>query len=161
MNTVLNILSYTHYRQCLTMPPSGQKVIFCTHFCVLLPPPPPPPSGPRPHTSPTAHSTPHHLPTPPSLTSSHTRGRSVGGLCQIRSPHKSPTPHISSLTKSPSQVWYIVHVQDIKHYLKNASNTDTNGIYSRWLNFSYFQQADRMKDRPTNYLDYSWSVQCK
>ena len=88
-------------RQCLTTPSSGQKVVLCTHFCLPLPL-----SAPR-HSSATA---PLHLPTPPSLTSSH--GHRVGGrgLCQMRSPHRSPATHPPSLTKSPAQVSSSTHI---------------------------------------------------
>ena len=109
---------YTRFRQCLTTPSSGQRVIFCTHFCLLLPSPPS-------ALSPTARSTLHHLPTPPSLTSSHTRGRSGGGLCQIRSPHKSPSSHIPSITRSPSQVCNMQMYDN--ESLRNPSNLGTDG----------------------------------
>ena len=116
---VLSITSLyrTRFRQCLTTPSSGQRVIFCTHFCLLLTSPP------SAH-SPTARSTLHHLPTPPSLTSSHTRGRSGRGLCQIRSPHKSPSSHIPSLTRSPSQVCNMQMYDN--QSLRNPSNLGTN-----------------------------------
>ena len=83
---------YTYFfiscRQCLTMSPSQHRVVLCTHFSQLLH-----------HSSPPHH--PHH---PPTITSSHGHGRCETGLCQIRSPHKFPTSHIPTLTKSPTQV---------------------------------------------------------
>ena len=78
-------------RQCLTMSPSQHRVVLCTHFSQLLH-----------HSSPPHH--PHHPHHPPTITSSHGHGICETGLCQIRSPHKSPTSHIPTLTKSPTQV---------------------------------------------------------